>query len=181
MRFIELRLDEISQLFNSMDPSPFRKKDLDRDAEDFIVSWAREIPLKEALGLRIHVTEPTDADAPAATSEAVHNYFIDRAAHARREFLHLMRQGRLSLAIGLIFLAACLGLGELLVHEPAVWADYLRESLMIAGWVAMWRPMQIYLYDWWPIRRQIRDLLRLSTMPVELLQRSPTPIHGQGT
>ena len=35
---IEIYLDRIEQLFNSMDPSPFHEKDLDRDAEEFIVS-----------------------------------------------------------------------------------------------------------------------------------------------
>ncbi|MDQ3258423.1 MAG: hypothetical protein M3R15_31815 [Acidobacteriota bacterium] len=40
---IEIYVDRIEQLFNSMDPSPFHEKDLDRDAEEFIVSWPRSI------------------------------------------------------------------------------------------------------------------------------------------
>ena len=39
---IELRLKELNQLFDSFDPAPFHEKDLDQDAEEFIVSWARE-------------------------------------------------------------------------------------------------------------------------------------------
>jgi hypothetical protein len=39
---IEIFVDKIEQLFNSMDPSPFHEKDLDHDAEEFIVSWAQE-------------------------------------------------------------------------------------------------------------------------------------------
>ena len=42
---------------------------------------------------------------------------------------------------------------------------------MIAGWVAMWRPMQIYLYDWWPLLRRSRTYAKLSQMPVELVQK----------
>ena len=38
---ISLNLRDLNQLFNSMDPSPFLEKDLDDDAEDFIVGWAR--------------------------------------------------------------------------------------------------------------------------------------------
>ncbi len=34
----------------------------------------------------------------------------------------------------------------------------------------MWRPMQIYLYDWWPLRRQWRNYVKLSLMPVEVVQ-----------
>lgn len=33
---IELRLRELAQLFNSLDPSPFIERDLDSDAEEFI-------------------------------------------------------------------------------------------------------------------------------------------------
>ena len=38
---IRLKLRDMSQLFNSMDPSPFVEKDLDDDAEGFILSWPR--------------------------------------------------------------------------------------------------------------------------------------------
>jgi hypothetical protein len=41
---IEVFVDRIEQLFNSMDPSPFQERDLDDDAEEFIVSWAQEFP-----------------------------------------------------------------------------------------------------------------------------------------
>ena len=83
-----------------------------------------------------------------------------------------MRQGRTSLFIGLLFLAACLLLSKMLLgHEAGTWAAVVRESLTIAGWVAMWRPMQIYLYDWWPLLRLRRTFTKLSHMPVELVQK----------
>jgi len=61
---IEIFVDRIEQLFNSMDPSPFHEKDLDHDAEEFIVSWAQEYHLREPLILRIHVSDyPAEADS----------------------------------------------------------------------------------------------------------------------
>jgi len=59
----------------------------------------------------------------------------------------------------------------LLGGEAGTWAAVLRESLTIAGWVAMWRPMQIYLYDWWPVRQRGRVYAKLSQMPVEVLRK----------
>jgi hypothetical protein len=44
----------------------------------------------------------------------------------------------------------------------------VREGLLIGGWVAMWRPLEIFLYDWWPIRADIRLYNRLSAMPVQI-------------
>jgi len=81
-----------------------------------------------------------------------------------------MKQGRTTLLIGVIFLSACLVVSQTLLHgEASTWAGILRESLTIAGWVAMWRPMQTYLYDWWPLRRRGRIYTKLSHMPVEVV------------
>jgi hypothetical protein len=60
----------------------------------------------------------------------------------------------------------------LLGNAAGTWAAVARESLTIAGWVAMWRPMQIYLYEWWPLRRQTRIYQKLSHMPVEIIKKS---------
>ena len=54
------------------------------------------------------------------------------------------------------------------------WADsraagIVRESLLIGGWVAMWKPLEIFLYGWWPIRRERRLFDRLSAMPVRIV------------
>jgi hypothetical protein len=44
----------------------------------------------------------------------------------------------------------------------------LRETLAIAGSVAMWRPMEIYLYEWWPLRRRGQIFDKMSRMSVEI-------------
>ncbi len=48
----------------------------------------------------------------------------------------------------------------------------VRESLLIGGWVAMWRPLAVFLYDWWPVRAEIRLLRQLAAMPVRINYRS---------
>jgi len=169
---IKLKLHGINQLFNSMDPSPFVERDLDDDAEEFIVSWAQEFPANAPIRLSIYLDEWTPDDPKELIKTAVHNYFSYRVQLARLEFKRLLKQGRTSLLIGLVFLAVCLLISKLLLGgEAGTWAAVLRESLTIAGWVAMWRPMQIYLYDWWPLLRRIRIYTKLSHMPVELVQK----------
>ena len=167
---IEVRLRDLAQLFNSMDPSPFLDRDLDADAEEFIVSWAREHPTDHELDLVIHVATAPPADGTAGVEAAVRHYFGVRAQMKAREFRLLMRHGRVSLAIGLLFLAGCLFLGGLVTQlRPGTTAGIIREGLTITGWVAMWRPLQIYLYDWWPVRAEQRILERLARMHVRLM------------
>lgn len=173
--YISLRLRDISQLFNSMDPSPFIEKDLDDDAEEFIVSWAQEYSADTPLRLRIHLDQwpsETGEDPREMIKTAVHNHFAHRAQITGLELNRLLKQGRTSLLIGTLFLSVCLGSSQILLgHNMGTLAEIVRESLTIAGWVAMWRPMQIYLYDWWPVRRRRRVYAKLAQMPVEVVSK----------
>src|SRR3954471_9878269 len=100
---IELRLRELPQLFNSLDPSPFIDRDLDTDAEEFILSWAREHAKDRELELTLHLATSPTAERAAGTEAAVRHYFASRAEIKRREFGQLMKRGRISLCIGLLF------------------------------------------------------------------------------
>ena len=172
---MSLQLRELAQLFNSMDPSPFHDRDLDADAEEFIVSWARETPHNAPLELTINLASGPTAHGAAGVGEAVRHYFTHRAEMKQRELNLLMRRGRTSLVVGLVFLAACLGLSKLAsTLSRGTVASLLDTSLTIIGWVAMWRPLEIYLYDWWPIRDERRVLERLARMRVAL-SHPPTP------
>ena len=170
---IELNLREVGQLFNTMDPSPFHEKDLDDEAEAFIVSWAREFPLDEPIELVVHLaTVPREQETQPMIERAVRHYFAYRVERNRLELRHLMQDGLRSLLTGMLFLAACLTVSRFLVGEGAgAFSALARESLAIGGWVAMWRPMEIYLYDWWPLVRRDRILKKLSQIPVEVLER----------
>jgi hypothetical protein len=158
---IELRLHEVGQLFNSMDPTPFHHKDLDPAAEEFIESWAMEFPPDSRFHIHVHVERlPPDGDPAAMVTEAIHNFFDYRAELTRREVKQLMEQGRTSLLIGLTFLVLCLLAADLIAKVAAgTFLNIVRESLTIGGWVAMWRPLQIFLYDWWPLTRR-RNIYR---------------------
>jgi len=171
---IELNLRDINQLFNTMDPSPFHEKDLDHDAEEFIVSWAREFPKHEPVELVLHLQKlPEEHDGKRLIEHAVHNYFAYRARLNQLEFKQLLKQCRTSLLVGLSFLGICLLTIELLtLNRPGAIPNFLTQSLTIAGWVAMWRPMEIYLYGWWPLRRRGKIFEKLSRMPVQVIRQA---------
>ena len=165
---IELNLSRISQLFNSFDPSPFHERDLDRDAEEYIVSSAEEVPRQRSLSLVIYLPADQLLDAgPPDLNESIHNYFAYRETNERRRLRLLFRDGRIALVTGVLFLFACLLLRGLLrtVGDEAV-LGILGEGLLIIGWVAMWRPLEIFLYEWVPISRRCRVFAKLSKIPV---------------
>ena len=167
---IEVRVSELKQLFNAIDPSPFRERDLDPNAEEFITDWAKEASPSATFGLAVHLERPAGLpDEPAELRDAVHEFFRHRADLSRRRMRELLRRGRTSLAIGVCTLGVSIAAGDLAVRVFSNHiAEILRESLLIGGWVAMWRPMEIFLYDWWPIRAEGRLADRLSAMPVRI-------------
>jgi hypothetical protein len=169
-RVIEVRVSELRQLFNAIDPSPFHQRDLDPRAEEFIVEWARDLPRDAPLALRVHLERAAGrADEAALLADAIHQYFQARAAGARRRLRELFRRGRISLVIGLAFLGGSLTLSNVIGNvSGSVAAVLLREGFIIGGWVAMWRPLEVFLYDWWPIVGDIRLLNRLGVMPVRV-------------
>jgi hypothetical protein len=74
--------------------------------------------------------------------------------------------------IGLAFLAACMLMSQLLRRRAGTLPIVLREGLIIAGWVAMWRPMEIFLYEWWLLLRRGRLYEKMSRMRIEVRKRN---------
>ena len=167
---IEVKVAGMHQLFNSMDPSPFHERDLDHDAEQFIVSWAQEYPRHAPLKLLVHLGKAPEGvtDPQGMIAESVRHYFDYRADMTRRELRQLMKEGRVSLLIGVAFLALCDLIAQSLSGTQDAWHPMLRQGLTIIGWVAMWRPLEIYLYRWWPVLALERVYRNLSAMQVEV-------------
>src|SRR5262249_23279884 len=93
----------------------------------------------------------------------------------------VLRIGNRSLMIGLAFLAAALAAGNFVGrHVDGQFGDLLKESLVIGGWVAMWKPLETFLYDWWPIEGEVRLLRRLAAMPGRIEYRAGAAPHGRG-
>ena len=167
---IELRIDEIARLFHTLDPLPFRERDLDREAEEFIVGWARELPVDQPI--RIVVNFPgNDVETRAAQElgAAFGRYFSYRAGILQSDLNELFRVGRRSPGIGVLVLITCLITAHLAggFFIEAPFKRLIEESFLLLGWVTNWRPLEIFLYDWWPIARR-RDLYsRLSRAAVE--------------
>ncbi len=167
---IEVRVVELRQLFNEIDPSPFRERDLDPKAEEFIVEWARDLPHDAPLALRVHLERGAgQPDEAALLGQAIHQYFQARAAGSRRALRELFRRGRISLVIAIAFLAVALTLSDVIGNaSDSRFAIVVREGFVIGGWVAMWRPLEVFLYDWWPILGDARLYDRLAAMPVRI-------------
>jgi len=168
---IEVRVERISQLFDSLDPFPFRERDLDRHAEEYIVGWARELARNKPIRIVIYVpASELQSEHANEVGVSFNRYFEYRAEVVAGELRELFRIGRKSALIGAAVLAICVFAAEVisdfLGHGNV--GLFLRESLIILGWVANWKPIEVFLYDWWPISRRRELYRRLAHATVEL-------------
>ena len=92
----------------------------------------------------------------------------------------MFRRGRISLVIALAFLTASIAIGDAVASyvSEARLGGVIREGFLIGGWVAMWRPLEIFLYDWWPIRADAQLFDRLAAMPVRVASGAQGPAAG---
>jgi hypothetical protein len=164
---IELKLREVRQLFNHLDPAPFAEKDLDPAAEAWIEDSVRELGAAHPARLRIWLPPEQAASADAASlPAAVQNYFQSRERQLRLELRQQLRRAVVNLLIGVAFLAVCLTLRQSLLASGRF--ELLSEGMLIIGWVALWRPVENFLYDWWPLARRVLRMARIARMPVEV-------------
>jgi len=172
---IEVHLREIKQLFDGMDPSPFRERDLDPKAEEYIVESVKELSSPTVGDLVIYLDHPMSMpNEEKEVAEAIRVHFARRAEFLRKDLRQLIRRGFVSLAIGIAFLSTLFIIARLVARHAgsSVWVALFREGLLIAGWVAMWRPIEIFLYDWWPILGEQRIRERLSKVKVQIVVNS---------
>jgi hypothetical protein len=132
-----------------MDPRR-SEKDLDRDAEEYIVSSARELPRSASTALVVYLDDP---DLPPGAADMVRAAvrvpsraracWPARAPPAAAARLDQPRHR--PAGAGVVVVGGGAGAGD----RGSGDRQGGQESLLIGGWVAMWRPMEILLYDWW--------------------------------
>lgn len=176
MAKILIQIQRIEQLFDTLVPTPFRSQALGRDVEDYIVdkaeNWGRTEPL------RIVVRLPADLCAHAdEIARAIPAHFDLAHSRCRRQFQQRMRIGRTALVAGFAVLVVSLLLRALLGElgdRTIIIAT--SEGLLILGWVALWRPLEILLFERLENHQKIATFLHLSLVPVDIEVEDATPV-----
>lgn len=171
---IEIQLRGLAQLFDSLDPAPFHDKALDRDAEAYLMESVDEVPPRTPVELVVRGPESLRASLPEIDA-AVHAHFGRALEHQEWKLRRRMRVGRLALLIGLLVLAATL-IARYLLHDVAgARAGVFVEGLLIVGWVGLWRPTEMLLFERLESAADRHVLRRLARIPVRFRALDETP------
>jgi hypothetical protein len=163
---IQVRVATVEGIFNPMDPTPLEERSLNQEVADWIEEWAEDFDKDHEITVEIYVADGRFAGRELAIVNGLHNHFEYRAWQSGRELSKLMREGRVSLLIGICAIAFFNAAGRLIGASKNPVVEVIHEGLSVLGWVSMWKPMEIFLYEWWPIRRERRACRRLAECTV---------------
>lgn len=156
----------MEQLFDHRDPAPFRDRDLDPGLVEYLLDGARDLASETPLRIKIWLgTSPPDD-----VTQAVRAYFqheIDRTNRQRRE---QVRAGLIGLSIAIAAVIVLITVANAVDRRlTGTFGVALRETLVISGWVLMWRPIDLLVYDriTWIRNRRILESIRDAEIAVQ--------------
>jgi hypothetical protein len=166
---VELKLRTPRQLFDERDPAPFRDRDLDDDAARYIHASFRELDDHKNARLSLYFESLGElAETPEEIERAIHAFYRFEAEAKRRELKDMVRHGFISLGIGLVFLFVCTAIAQATKSSENFLATMLHEGSFVVWWVSMWKPISIFLYEWWPIKESMDTYDLLAKIQVDI-------------
>jgi hypothetical protein len=169
-RWIEVRVKSSQQLFDARDPAPFRDRDLDDDFVEYILSSVREFTMSTPLKIVIYVEENETKELPKdSMTEAIHSYFAYKIDLQRGDLKTFIKRAQIFLLIGLVVLGSCIGVAQSLIIPSSPGAiGILREGIVIFGWVSIWKPIELILFDWYPLFEKLRLYKKLLGTEIDI-------------
>jgi len=161
---VNIYVRDLSQLFNSLDPSPFWDRDLDREAAQFIEEEFSDKLTAHVWKLYVHARG--GGTSPKDLQTALENYYGRMATSARLTVREHLRSSEWTLLAGVGVFLLSMGLRSMLGGLLGTLPQILDEGLIILAWLALWRPAEMLLYGWVPLRRKQQLYERLAGIRV---------------
>jgi hypothetical protein len=176
---IDLVLSDPHDMFQTPEVDPFLAQYIEASGIEQLIdtmnarSWSSSAITTVAIHLPASQITP---ELPARMEMAIRNYCNAQIRLAEQSKRAIAVEGRQALRIGLVFWAICLALS--LLFEEVLFKSQLigrlfGEGFIIAGWVGLWRPAELLLYDWRPYSREIRRHREILQMRVRILPGGP--------
>ncbi len=169
---VDLKVDSVEQLFDKRDPHPYRRKDLDDDVFEYIDSSVNEIGYKKVGMLRITTTDKLNIEVTDTIKKAIREFFLYRADISSKKLNTILVTGVKSLFVGITFLALATLTSSLVgkfIFEKYL-RSFVKEGMILVGWVSMWMPTNIFLYEWWPLVGARKKFLAISDLDIVICE-----------
>lgn len=164
---IKIHVRGVQQLFEMKDPSPFYERDLDSSFASYLKDSAYELREAERFNIQIDIDEARTFLSEQQVASAIKAYFSYRIEMKRAEFRRTLRAARVFFFVGILALVTCIMIARGLLLLKSEWINTtLREGFVVFGWVSLWRPFEVFLFDWFPIWEDLKLYRKLSNSEI---------------
>jgi hypothetical protein len=156
---IDVRAQRIEQLFDNRDPAPFRERDLDPEVAEYLLAAAEDLGAHDTLEIVFWL----EHEAPASElAHAFRGHFEDVLARLRRQRRRSRRIATVTLLLASVLVLVLFTAAQLVgAAVPGSLGAALKEGLVISCWVVLWRPVELLVYGWVPVRQERRVVERI--------------------
>ena len=134
--FIEVSLDTYDEVYDDWDPSPFKRRDIEDEFNDYIYNSSEDIPLNYNIGIVLHLPIiKKDTKKENMLISAIRSYYTYEVERVNKRKRNLFRRTLSYLIMSILLLSA----GYFFVNNSEmVILNVLHEGILIGGWVFLW-------------------------------------------
>lgn len=142
---VKVAIGDYCDVFNELDPSPLRKRDIDDALFNYLYDCSKDIPLSWNLRIEF-IADDTERDRvkEERVRKGLHANFDFIILYLKREIGGIFRKSLLWVGISLGFLLASFTLNAKL--PPGLFSSTIIEGLSIGGWVFLWEAMALMAF-----------------------------------
>jgi hypothetical protein len=142
---IAVALEKYADIFNELDPSPFRKRDLDNDLRVFLEDCSSDIPLNQEIILQFNLTnEAQDKEKEERIRQGLKTYFSFTTSLLSSEIRKSYEKSAVYAGVSLVLLFVSYSLRTTIVGNPLY--STLIEGISISGWVFLWEAISTFTF-----------------------------------
>jgi len=165
---IEIYLEDIHHLFEPKHLNPLKNSVIQGSGMDVLFFRSRTHFRYFPKSIILHL--PLGEYDKEHIIKSVKKYCDSKIESIKMHQVAFKNDRRINIITGLLFLITCLGISKFMIHKihPESLQYFLKEGLVIVGWISIWRPTEILLFDWWPVKKHIRTYERIKEMPITI-------------
>jgi hypothetical protein len=176
---ITVKLDDIAHLFVAPEFDPFSDQEAELLGQPALLYMLRQLgpaAVRKKQPLQLTVQLPPDKVTPdlkARTEQALRRFCAARIADNEAQLRVLRWNGWRSLPSAIIALGVCLALSYLFLSNvltflSPVMNELLGQGFGIVSWVVLWHPVEAFMYDPIPLKREIAALHYISALEMAI-------------
>jgi hypothetical protein len=174
-----LHLASLEELLVAPDPRPLEGRFEDRSGIDRLMEGLRAVYTRRLAGIhaKLILDEPPSPETRQQVDAALKALALHQDARLGEQLVSVRREGLRTLGKGLLFVLACVVASvavERMTFLPELLRTLVSGGIVIAGWVALWHPMELLLYERWPIQRDRRLYRMIAEMETTIEVRDAT-------